>query len=76
MNEYNDADKQRILYEYHNSPLGGHQVTEKIIKRIRLKRNWSGLIKYVENYIARCEICQKNKLKGITENHRYNSTTL
>ena len=24
MNEYNDANKQRTLYEYHNSPLGGH----------------------------------------------------
>ena len=29
MNEYNDADKQRILYEYHNSPLGGHQGMER-----------------------------------------------
>lgn len=28
-----------------------------------MKHNWSGLTKYVENYIAKCEFCQKNKLK-------------
>jgi len=55
MNEYNDADKQRILYEYHNSLLEEYQGTERIIKRIRLKHNWPGLTKYVENYITRCE---------------------
>jgi len=42
-----------------------------------LKHNWP-LIKYVENYIARCETCQKNKLKernkGVTGNHGYSLT--
>ena len=37
-----------------------------LIKRIRLKHNWP-LIQYVENYIARCETCQKNKLKERTK---------
>ncbi|KAM0735324.1 Transposon Ty3-I Gag-Pol polyprotein [Formica fusca] len=61
--DYSEEDKARILYEYHDAPLGGHQGIERTINRIRMKHNWSRLTKYVENYIAKCEFCQKNKLK-------------
>jgi len=60
--EYSKEEKRRILYEYHDAPIGGHQGIERTIKRIRLNHNWKGLNKDVENYINKCELCQKNKL--------------
>lgn len=68
--EINDTDttqryieeKRRILYEYHDASVRGHQGIERTINRIRLTHNWRGLTKDVENYIAKCELCQKNKL--------------
>ncbi|KAM0735103.1 Retrovirus-related Pol polyprotein from transposon 17.6 [Formica fusca] len=59
---YTEEDKKQILYEYHDAPTGGHQGVERTIKRIRLNYNWPGITKDVEKYIAKCELCQKNKL--------------
>jgi len=59
---YTEEEKQLILYEYHDAPVGGHQGIERTIKRIRLNHNWPGLTKDVERYISKCESCQKNKL--------------
>ncbi|KAM0734141.1 Retrovirus-related Pol polyprotein from transposon 17.6 [Formica fusca] len=36
---YSEEDKARILYEYHDTPLGGHQGIERTINRIRIKHN-------------------------------------
>lgn len=30
-----EEEKRRILYEYHDAPLGGHQGIERTINRIR-----------------------------------------
>jgi len=60
---YTEEEKQQILYEYHDAPIGGHQGVQRTINRIRLTHNWRGLTKDVEQYIAKCEHCQKNKLK-------------
>jgi len=57
--EYSEAEKQQILYEYHNAPLGGHQRITRTLNRIKLAHNWPGLTKDVENYVAKCEFCQK-----------------
>ncbi|KMQ91307.1 enzymatic polyprotein endonuclease reverse [Lasius niger] len=59
---YTEEEKQRILYEYHDAPVGGHQGVERTINRIRLTHNWRGITRDVEEYIAKCERCQKNKL--------------
>jgi len=59
--EYSETEKQQILYEYHNAPLGGHQGVTGTLNRIKLTYNWIGLAKDMENYIAKCEFCQKNK---------------
>ncbi len=61
-NIYTEEEKKQILYEYHNAPIGGHQGIERTLKRIRLKHNWSGITKDVENYITKCDLCQKNKM--------------
>ncbi|KAM0729433.1 Retrovirus-related Pol polyprotein from transposon 297 [Formica fusca] len=60
--EYTEDEKRRILYEYHDALVEGHQGKERTINRIRLMHNWRGLTKDVEDYITKCEFCQKNKL--------------
>ncbi|XP_018402807.1 PREDICTED: uncharacterized protein LOC108779800 [Cyphomyrmex costatus] len=67
MREYTEEEKQRILYEYHDSPTGGHQGVTRTLNRIRLTHNWRGITRDVENYISKCENCQKNKLSRKTK---------
>jgi len=55
-----EKEKLQILKEYHDAPIGGHQGVKR--KRIRLKYNWTGITKDVEEHIKKCELCQKNKL--------------
>lgn len=32
---YSEKNKQQILYEYHDAPIGGHQEIERTLNRIR-----------------------------------------
>ncbi|KAL6265778.1 hypothetical protein P5V15_002590 [Pogonomyrmex californicus] len=64
--EYSKEEKEQIIYEYHNAPFGGHQDATRTINRIKLIHNWHGLTRDVEDYIAKCEYCQKNKLSRKT----------
>lgn len=52
---YTKEGKQRVLYEYHNAPLEGHQGIERTLNRIRLEHNWKGIITNVKNYISLCD---------------------
>jgi transposase InsO family protein len=65
--EYSEEDKLQILHEYHDLPVGGHQGVTRTLNRIRLTHNWNGLTKDVEDYINKCEYCQKNKLSRKTK---------
>jgi len=38
-NIYTEEEKKQILYEYHDTSIGGHQGVERILKRIRLNHN-------------------------------------
>lgn len=60
--DYSNEEKQQILYEYHDASTGDHQGVERTLNRIRTNYTWSGITKDVERYIAKCELCQKNKL--------------
>jgi len=60
--KYSEEEKQ-ILREYHDALLGAHQGVARTLNRIRLIHNWTGITKDVEEYITKCEYCQKNKLK-------------
>jgi len=57
--EYTEEEKRQILYEYHDALMGGHQEVARTLSRIWL--NWRDT-KDVEEYINKCEYCQKNKL--------------
>jgi len=60
--EYIEEEKRQILYEYHDAPVGGHQGVARTISRIRLQHNWRGITKDVEEYINKCEYCQRNRI--------------
>ncbi|KAL0130261.1 hypothetical protein PUN28_002097 [Cardiocondyla obscurior] len=65
--EYSEEEKIKILKEYHDSPLGGHQGVNRTINRIKLHYNWPGMNKDIEKYIQKCENCQRNKLSRKTK---------
>jgi len=58
--EYTEEENGQILYEYHDAPVG--EDIARILSRIRLKHNWRGITKDVEEYINKYEYCQRNKL--------------
>jgi len=39
--KYSEEEKQQILYEYHNAPLGGHQGVSRTLNHIKLTHNRS-----------------------------------
>lgn len=55
-----------ILFNFHNTKLGGHASYEKMIKSIRRFYKWHNMNSDVKNYIKKCEICQKNKISRHT----------
>jgi len=58
-------EKQRkILKEMHECPIGGHQVDQCTYDRMQLYITWPGMFQDVEDYIRKCEVCQKNKFTG------------
>lgn len=59
--EYSEEEKLRIIGEFHNSPMGGHQGVSRTIKRIKLHYQWKGLKSDVKKFIASCQSCQQNK---------------
>ena len=60
--QYSKEEKQQVLYEYHDSPIGGHQGVTRTLNKIKMTHDWRGMAKDVEEYIRKCEFCQKNKL--------------
>jgi hypothetical protein len=55
-------EKMEILKEMHESPVGGHGGMTRTYKRLRHFINWEGMKRDVEEYIQKCEKCQKNKM--------------
>ena len=57
-----ESKRQSIITENHASALAGHKGVAKTYNRIRHYYFWKGMKKAVEDYIRRCEDCQKKKL--------------
>jgi len=78
--EYMKDEKRQILYEYYDAPTGGHQGIARTLSRIKLKHNWRGITRDVEEYVSKCEYCQKKIIKPKNKNafntYRYSSETI
>ena len=57
-----ESKRQSIITENHASALAGHKGVTKTYNRIRHHYFWKGMKKAVEDYIRKCEDCQRKKL--------------
>ncbi|KAG2815379.1 hypothetical protein PC113_g23215 [Phytophthora cactorum] len=53
--------KYRILYEVHDTPVGGHLGREKTYGSVSTMYWWTKLYKWVGTYVRTCETCQRTK---------------
>lgn len=57
----NNEMKQLILNDFHNLPTGGHAGINRMYNNIKKRYFWSGLKKDVEDFVRRCNDCQRHK---------------
>lgn len=60
-------DMTEIIRNFHEAPLGGHQGMNRTLKRIQNYYTWTGMARDVEEFIARCSSCQRNKVSRINK---------
>ncbi|KAI0525136.1 hypothetical protein KFK09_004527 [Dendrobium nobile] len=53
-----------ILQEFHASAIGGHSGGQKTYQRLAREIYWKGMRKDVEEMVARCDTCQRNKYQA------------
>ncbi len=53
--------QKRILAQFHGPPFVGHQGPERTYKSMRRYVYWRGMRKDVEEFIDRCDACQRHK---------------
>ncbi|KAG3147925.1 hypothetical protein PI126_g12680 [Phytophthora idaei] len=53
--------KYRVLYEVHDTPVGGHLGREKTYGSVSTIYWWPKLYKWVDTYVRTCETCQRTK---------------
>lgn len=59
-------DHLRVIQEFHENPLGGHQGVTRTYQRIAQHYKWKGMRGQIKNYILSCETCQRNKTANRT----------
>lgn len=64
--ELSQEQKYAILREAHATPLGAHMGMNRTYHKLKLYTDWPGMKKDVEEYIQKCESCQKNKITQVT----------
>lgn len=58
-----ESIRMAILKRYHDDPLAGHFGVGKTLELVQRKYNWSGLKRYIEDYISECDVCQRTKAR-------------
>jgi len=56
-----EETKNTILYEYHDSPRGGHRGMNRTVREIRKRYSWRNMIREIEGYVKKYQSCQMNK---------------
>lgn len=59
-----EETKSTILYEYHDSPVGGHRGMNRTLREIKKKYDWPNMKRDVEDYVRKRQSCQMNKTLG------------
>ena len=55
----------QLLAEFHGSAIGGHSGVLKTYRRLATELYWVGMKKDVEEMVASCAVCQRNKYMAI-----------
>jgi transposase InsO family protein len=64
-----DENKRKeILYEFHDSPVGGHRGMNKTYRAIKSHYNWPNMKREVEEFVKQRRSCQVNKI--LTPKHK------
>jgi len=56
------------LYEFHDSPVGGHTGMNKTCRAIKSQYSWPNMRREVEEYVEQCRSCQVHKM--LTPKHK------
>lgn len=59
INDLNEINK--LLHDFHISPLGGHMGVSRTIKRLKKYYKFQNMVSIVQKFIQNCPQCQKNK---------------
>lgn len=54
----------KLLQEFHASPIGGHSGIYRTYHRIAQSLYWIGKKGTITNYVAACQVCQRNKYQA------------
>jgi len=73
--ELTEDDKQRIIQEHHENPLGGHQGISRTHSKISQLYQWQRMRAQIREYIKKCPICQVNKTPNQTIREPMDITT-
>ena len=57
---------QKLLSEYHDSPVGGHSGEFKTYQRLAQEWFWCGMRKAVSKYVQSCQTCQQQKVSSLS----------
>ena len=60
--------RKLILYEFHDSPVGGHRGMNKTYRVIKSQYTWPKMRREEEDYVKQCRSCQINKI--LTPKHK------
>jgi hypothetical protein len=56
-----EKERLRIVTEFHENPLGGHQGINRTYQRISKQYYWKGMRQTIKKYVLSCPICQLSK---------------
>jgi hypothetical protein len=59
-----EETKNTIMYEYHDSPVGGHRGMNRTVREIGKSYDWPNMKREIEGYVNKCKSCQVNKTLG------------
>jgi hypothetical protein len=59
--EIDDSVKRKILYEFHDAPVGGHRGMNGTYRAIKSRYSWPNMRRDIETYVKQCTSCQVNK---------------
>ncbi|KAL4324042.1 hypothetical protein GQ457_11G007640 [Hibiscus cannabinus] len=60
------ALRSRLLWEYHDSKLGGHAGVNRTYRRLSASFYWAGMRNEVRDYVRQCQTCQRMKIESLS----------